>query len=349
MSPSVHKRANPWIAVNFSTLWPGVGQCYGNAWGKGVVMAVLTLGLLGYSTWSIFGASGNTLTGLLLFGVVGILYITNVFDAYNTLKPLPKPSMSIYQPKRNRWYAVFLSQILPGFGHLYLQHAIVGGVLLATSTLASLLANEHPALLPIPPFLWAIACYHIYRITPSRDRTHRGIIAAIIVSLLLIRLILGYIPTLVNGTFMQFIVPSASMAPALQVDDRMFVRHRSNYRPQVGDVIVFHAPEAAIDTLGVNPNTIFVKRVVGVPNQQIAVSNGQLLVNNVPRSDPYPTEPMTYTWGPITVPPDSYVVLGDNRNESADSHIWGVLPKTDIIGKAYKIYWPPDRIQPLTE
>jgi signal peptidase I len=341
-------RPNPWIAVNFSALWPGLGQCYGSAWLKGLFMAGLTIGLLGYGTWSIFGALGNTLTGLLLFGVVGILYIANVFDAYNTLKPLPKPSMAIYQPRRNRWYAVFLSQILPGFGHLYFQQAILGGVLLGASILISLLANEYSALVPIPPFLWAIACYHIYRSTPDRGRTQRWVIAMIITGLLVIRLAMGYIPTIVNGMFMQFIVPSESMAPTLQVGDRMFVRHRSEYHPQVGDVIVFHAPEAAIRTLGVAPDTIFVKRIVGRPGQRIAVMKGQLFVNDTPVAEPYLAQPMHYTWGPVTVPPRSYIVLGDSRNESADSHLWGALPEREIIGKAYKIYWPPDRVQPLS-
>ncbi|MEB3213301.1 MAG: signal peptidase I [Leptolyngbyaceae bacterium] len=347
MSSSSQRRLNPWIAVNFSVLWPGLGQCYGRAWVKGVCMAIATLALIGYSVWSIFGAPGNTMTGLLLFIVVGVFYIVNVFDAYHTLKPLPKPSMAIYQPKRNRWYAVFLSQILPGFGHLYLQQAIVGGILLASGTLTSLLASHYPELLPIPPFLWAIACYHIYRSMPQRESAHRWVIAAIVTGLLIMRLILGYVPTVVNGMFMQFIVPSSSMAPTLQVNDRMFVRDRPHYHPQMGDVVVFHAPKEAIATLKVDPDTIFVKRVIGLPGQRVAVANGQVSVDDVVLSEPYISQSTAYTWGPVTVPPDAYVVLGDNRNESADSHIWGFLPESDLMGRAYKIYWPPGRIQPL--
>lgn len=342
------REPNPWIAVNLSVLWPGMGQCYGNAWIKGLLLASVTVGFLWYGTWSIFSAHGNTMTGLLVFATVGALYVMNVLDAYHTLKPLPKPSMSIYQPKRNRWYAVFLSQILPGFGHLYLQQAAVGGVLLASSTVTSLLANEYPSLFPIPPFLWAIACYHIYRSTPYRGRTHRWVIATIIIGLLIIRLTVGYVPIWVNGTFMQFIVPSSSMVPTLQVNDRMFVRSQPLYKPQMGDVIVFHAPDDAIAALDIDPNTIFVKRVIGLPGHRIAVAQGNVFVDDVPLVEPYISQIPNYVWGPVTVPANAYVVLGDNRNESADSHIWGFLNVDDIVGKAYKIYWPPERIQPLT-
>ncbi|MEO1792395.1 MAG: signal peptidase I, partial [Cyanobacteria bacterium J06629_19] len=61
----------------------------------------------------------------------------------------------------------------------------------------------------------------------------------------------------------------------------------------------------------------------------------------------YVDAPASYRWGPDLVPPGEYFVLGDNRNESADSHVWGFLPREYIVGEAYKIYWPAGRVRSL--
>lgn len=348
MTTTSHQPRDPWIAVNLSVLWPGLGQCYGQAWLKGIVLASVAAGLVGFAVWSIFSVNGNTLTGLLMLLVFSLVFLGSLLDAYNTLKPLPKPSVAeVYQPQQNRWYAVFLSQVLPGFGHLYLQRAVVGGVFLAGGTLTALLANTYPALLPIPPFIWAIACYHVYRITPGRKTAHRWVIVTLIIGILITRLTVGYIPVWVNQTVLQFIVPSTSMEPTLHVGDRMFVRRHETYYPQQGDVVVFKIPETAIALLDVPPDTFFVKRIIGVPGQTVEVRRGRVLINGIPLQEPSIEEPPTYEWGPIFIPPGTYVVLGDHRNSSADSHVWGLLPGENILGRAYKIYWPPAHIQPL--
>ncbi|NET10648.1 MAG: hypothetical protein F6K16_39340, partial [Symploca sp. SIO2B6] len=164
---------NPWIAVNLSVIWPGLGQLYGQARIKGGFLAIATLVLLTYSGWSLFAADGNTLTGLLVVVVLAVLYVANLFDAYNTIRPLPKASpKEVYQPTQNRWYAIFLSQILPGFGHLYFQQAVMGGLFLGIGVLTAYLANFYPILLPLPPMVWAIACYHLYRTTPPPPPPH---------------------------------------------------------------------------------------------------------------------------------------------------------------------------------
>jgi signal peptidase I len=348
MTTFSNRERDPWIAVNLSVLWPGLGQCYAQAWLKGIALALIAGGLVGFAVWSIFSINGNTLTGLLMLIVLGAVYIGSLLDAYNTLKPLPKPSIAdVYQPHQNRWYAVFLSQILPGFGHLYLQQALVGGMFLAAGTLTALLANTYSALLPIPPFIWAIACYHVYRVTPGRKTAQQWVMMTLIIGILATRLTVGYVPVWVNQAFLQFIVPSSSMEPTLQVGDRMFVRRRAQYDPQQGDVVVFQIPESAIALLDAPPDTIFVKRIIGAPGQTVEVRNGNVFINGVPLQEPYIAEPPTYQWGPVRIPLNSYVVLGDNRNSSADSHVWGQLPKENILGKAYKIYWPPKHIQPL--
>ncbi|NEQ98734.1 MAG: signal peptidase I, partial [Cyanothece sp. SIO2G6] len=292
-------------------------------------------------------------------------YLFNLFDAYNTVRPLPKASpRDIYQPHQNRWYAIFLSQILPGFGHLYLQQTKLGTVFLGVGVLLAYFANLYPMLLPIPPMVWAIACYHLYRITAAPNdttlpldtarspfplwRSQRWVITTVMVGLILMRLTVGYIPTWINQSVLQCIVPSVSMEPTLQVDDRLFVQLKPNYRPQIGDLIVFRAPVDAIAILDANPNTLFVKRVIGLPNQTVEIRHGQVWIDNAPLPELYEPSAPIYNYAPVTIPPASYFVLGDNRNQSADSHVWGFLPIDDIVGKAYKVYWPPERIQSLS-
>ena len=348
---------DPWIAVNLSMLWPGCGQLYSRAVLKGIGFAIATFILLYYAGWSLFAAQGNTLTGLLVLAVLAILYIFNLFDAYNTIRPLPHPDpRTIYQPTQNRWYGLFLSQILPGFGHLYFQRAAMGGVFLGVGVLTTYLANFYPFLLPIPPVIWAIACYHLYLTTaPAAQQRVRsraatashGLIAIIIAGVLILRLTVGYIPPWINQALLQCIVPSSSMEPTLQVGDRMFVKRDDLYWPRVNDLVVFQVPIEAIASLDIDPETLFVKRIIGLPGQTVAVKNGQVLINQIPIQEPYDASEPVYQWGPEVVPPNAYFVLGDNRNESADSHVWGFLPREDILGKSYKIYWPPQRIQAL--
>ena len=358
---------DPWIAVNLSVIWPGLGQLYSKAIAKGIGFAIATLVLMYAVGWSLFAADGNTITGLWMIGVLVILYVFNLFDAYDTIRPLPKPDpREIYQPSQNRWYGLFLSQILPGFGHLYFQQAAMGGLFLGMGVLTAYLANFYVMLLPIPPLIWAIACSHLYFTTTKPSLRHRKnlpqgaskpktyasssppawIIPTIIGGLLMTRLAVGHIPTWINQSVLQCIVPSESMVPTLQVDDRIFVERNPDYRPHLGDLIVFRAPIEAIALLDAHPETLFVKRIVGLPNQIVEVKYGRVLINQKPLAEPYASL-ANYSLSPTKIPDNAYFVLGDNRNSSADSHVWGFLPIDDILGKAYKIYWPANRVRSL--
>lgn len=103
--------------------------------------------------------------------------------------------------------------------------------------------------------------------------------------------------------------------------------------PQTGDIIVLQYPE--------DPSRNFIKRVIGTPGDVVAVRNGQVIVNGHALTEPYIAQAPAYTVAPLTVPPGKYWVLGDNRNDSNDSHIWGFLPANEVIGKAWVVYWPP--------
>lgn len=341
-----------WLAVNLSVLVPGMGQCYGQQWTKGLMVMGIFFGLICSVFWSLLAAEGNTTQAFWLLVIAVLVYLLNIWDAFATAGHLLHP-MGDKRRGRDLWYGVFLSQILPGLGHLYLNKALTGAVFLAGGIGLSLLANYQPLLLPLSCTVWSIAGYHAYRstpLTPGRDHSRSGkMLMVVVLGGLLIRLSVGSIPMWIDRAVMQCIVPSESMVPTLQVSDRIFVSRDTAYQPKAGDIVVFEAPPKAIEIVEAEPESLFVKRLIGLPGQQIEVRDTQVWINQVPLQESYLTVPTGYTWGPEVVPPNAYFVLGDNRNESADSHVWGFLPKDNLIGKAYKIYWPAQRVRSLEQ
>ena len=136
-----------------------------------------------------------------------------------------------------------------------------------------------------------------------------------------------------------FYIPSGSMEPTLMIDDRILVA-KFEYRlgsPHRGDVFVFRYP--------LNPQRDFVKRVIGLPGDRARLRDGVVYIGNQAISEKsYTIKPDFGNYGPVTVPPNHYFVLGDNRNNSEDSRLFGYVPRGNIIGKAVFIYWPPARI-----
>lgn len=342
-----------WLAVNYSLVFPGLGQLYSHHWIKGSLLVVSTLALLSYGAWAVFSPPGNTVMGFWSLGVLLVVYSFSILDAYRGTQPGYANRISVPKGRQDPWYAVFLSQILPGLGHLYCQQAALGGGLLLIGILTVWLANIQPTLVPIPPLVWAWSCYHVYQTFPNSSRTAKQrskgrAIALLVLGLFLMRLVLGLTPGWVQQTVEQLIVTSESMEPTLAVGDRLFVRRDAPYQPTVGDIVAFSPPPAAIAAVPqTRQDLLLVKRILGLPGQTVEVVDGQLYINHYPLSEDYLKAAPNYQWGPATIPPDSYFVLGDNRNNSADSHLWGYVPRAHLLGAAYKIYWPPERIQPL--
>lgn len=344
----INRSPDPWLAVNFAMVFPGLGQLYSRHWFKGGVLVAIAIGLLGYSVWSIFGATGNTIQGFWAIGWLVVLYSFSILDAYRGTQPNYATRISVPKGRQDPWYAVFLSQILPGLGHLYAKQTNLGGILLLTSLITAWLANQVPVLAPLPPVIWAFSSYHVYKTFPARSRPQTTAIALLILGLFVTRLVIGNTPNWINQSFVQCIVPSDSMVPTLQIGDRLFVYRDRAYRPEFGDIVIFEPPATLRALLPPNhAQTLFVKRLIGTPGQTVQITEGRVIVNGQPLTENYLQASPTYEWGPAVVPPNSYFVLGDNRNESSDSHIWGFVPQDNILGRAYKIYWPPDRIQPL--
>ena len=149
-----------------------------------------------------------------------------------------------------------------------------------------------------------------------------------------------------------FKIPSGSMKPTLLVGDHILVNKFiygiklpftdkiliSLSQPERGDVVVFKFP---LDT-----QKDYIKRVIGLPGDRVELVDKQLLINGRPTEDPHASYSMSGSmrmFGPVTVPADHLFVMGDNRDESSDSRVWGFVPRPYLKGKAFLIYWSWDR------
>jgi signal peptidase I len=155
-------------------------------------------------------------------------------------------------------------------------------------------------------------------------------------------------------------IPSGSMEPTLAINDRLIV-DKVSYRfsqPQRGDIVVFNVPETLKTELKQEDekedveNIAFIKRIIGLPGDTVESKEGKLYINGKEISERYIKEPSREDWsssqfnpdGSGKIPPGQYLVLGDNRNNSRDSHYWGFLPQDKILGKAIVRFWPIDRV-----
>ena len=140
-------------------------------------------------------------------------------------------------------------------------------------------------------------------------------------------------------------IPSESMLPTLAVGDRLIVEKLSYYGhpPQRGDIVVF-APPPQLQEQGYLEDQAFIKRVIGLPGEKIEVTNGRVYVDGELLTESYIAEAPNYGMSPMLVPPDRLFVMGDNRNNSNDSHVWGFLPQANIIGHACFRFWPIERL-----
>lgn len=339
-----------WLAVNLSGILPGLGQWYGSQWTKAIVVLSGFIVLISHALWSLFAAEGSTSRAFWLMGAAAVVYLLNVWDAFATVGR-PLYPLGNKRQGRDVWYGVFLSQILPGLGQWYLGQAVVGGLFLAIGVSLAMMANSQPVLLPIACTVWSISAYHAYRaapVSPAQKPSRSGkMLMIVVLGSLLLRLGIGSVPMWIDQAVLQCIVPSESMVPTLQVGDRTFVSRDLLYRPKIKDIVVFTAPPKAIEALEADSEALFVKRVIGLPGQTVEVREGSVRINQQILEEAYVSVPIGYQWGPELVPPQSYFVLGDNRNASGDSHVWGFLPRENIVGEAYKIYWPLDRVRSL--
>jgi signal peptidase I len=151
-----------------------------------------------------------------------------------------------------------------------------------------------------------------------------------VVETILIALVLYFA---IDAVFARVRVENISMETTLMPGDLLVVNKLAykNGNYHTGDVVIFHNPNYTKED--------FIKRIIGVPGDIVVVKGGKVYVNNVELNERYINAPPDYE-GEWQVPGDALFVLGDNRNQSSDSHSWGFVPLSDVVGKALFVYWP---------
>jgi len=160
----------------------------------------------------------------------------------------------------------------------------------------------------------------------------RDLILSILLAFIVI--VFLYQPVQVEGT---------SMMPRLENHERIFInKFVYRFEPiQRGDIVVFWYPR--------DPSKSYIKRVIGLPGEWVSIDEGRALVNGAALAEPYlPSYYLDHqSYAPLHIEPNHYYVLGDHRDSSNDSRVWGTVDRKYIYGKAVFVYWPFSEFGPL--
>ena len=155
-------------------------------------------------------------------------------------------------------------------------------------------------------------------------------------------------PTLANGQYLLVnrlvylnldMVRLSKIIPFWSVEEE--TSRYAIHPPRRGEIIVFEFPDKNLD----NSRKDFVKRVVGLPGETIKIHQGEVLVDGQLLDEPYLNEKGKSNSRGITLGEGEYYVLGDNRNYRNDSRAWGAVPRENVKGKVWMVYWPAKEIQ----
>lgn len=166
------------------------------------------------------------------------------------------------------------------------------------------------------------------------SRPERPNLLGILVDILETLLLSVVLFFLINAVSARIRIDGSSMEPNLHHGEFVIVS-KVNYKigePERGDVVVFDFPR--------NITEEYIKRVIGLPGEVIKVEGGQVYVDGQALAEPYLKMEPRYE-GEWLVQEDELFVLGDNRNNSSDSHNWGMVPMENVVGEAFFVYWPP--------
>jgi signal peptidase I len=132
------------------------------------------------------------------------------------------------------------------------------------------------------------------------------------------------------------------MQPTLSIGERLFINklaYKFGHAPQRGDIIVFIPPAS------LNSDKDYIKRIIGLPGEIVKIQDGNVYIDNqdgteIKLDEPYIAAPPSYNYTSPVIPADNYFVMGDNRNNSGDSHLGWTVPRSAIVGRAWWIIWP---------
>jgi len=243
---------------------------------------------------------------------------------------------------KNPWFAVFLTRLFPGLGHLYLKKWFAGIVIALIFSVVQF--TEGPSLIfyGLLVFVLGVIAHVIYCTDKEYFKTKKIIIAFMLIfaGLGIIRGFSG--DYLKNHVVDSYVIVGGSMEPTIQPLDQVLAWKMSPENVSRGDIIVFNWHDR-----------VSIKRIAGLPGETIEIRSGKLFVDNTIVNDApfsqlvYSSEGTNAIEGrPFLVPAGMVFLLGDGLTRG-DSRFDGPVEISQIIGKAYKIYWPPEREQSL--
>jgi signal peptidase I len=346
----------PWLAVNLSKIFPGLGQIYSGKKIRGYFLIFIYIALYITALWLIVSSKGDLIIGVGLLVTLGFVWLWNLFDAYSAAKSKNTPEFEeSRRQSKDPWLAMFLSQLFLGIGHFYIGKWLFGIFAVILIIVFSGIS------IFLSPIIYAVISYLAYVFSPvHRQRSKNW---ALIIAILIAISPFGTAFSLRKYVMEARWIPSGNMEPTLhgspnQSEADKVIVDKLSYRfqdPERGDIIVFFPTEALQKE---QYKDAFLKRIVGLPGEKVELKNGQVYVNNqpLPENKYLNSNQKTaidvcisgiqqpYLAKSVTIPPASYLVLGDNRNNSYDSRCWGVVPRELIIGKVSKRFYPFNRI-----
>ena len=351
----------PWLAVILSRFWAGIGQIYAGRMRRGWVLILAEAALWVFGAWCVFSYKGNTVTAVVVLVVLGAIRIWNLFDAHKCARR--RNSMeceAARKAEKDPWLAVFLSSVIPGLGQLYIRKRLLGIVFILCSIVLLLMRKEWLEwALGLGAVFAAFVCYHAYASSRVRREGSKRL-AVTIVGVILVLGLWGYARILSKKYFVEaFRIPEVAeylpeelkrvpggMAPTIRRGDMILVRKSSTYMPKRGDVVVFKS--------SADGGVPLVERVAALGGESVEIRDGSVYINGEKTECPRLKDIEYISDGKFgvngeafKVPVGSLFVLGDNSVNSLDSREFGAVAESDLIGRAYKIYWPPARMGPI--
>lgn len=349
MKKSYNCPKEPWLAVVLSSFVAGIGQIYAGRKWRGSILILTVAALTCLSIWSVLSPKCDILVTAGVYATILIVWIWNLFDAHKCARKAGPEDFEIERKlSKDPWLALFLSDLIPGLGQIYLKRQLLGIGFVITSGILLIVGLKYP---PLFVGLWAFfsmfVCYHAYISAPIRREPSNRAILIIAIIILCSYLLDGVNRYAFRAYVVEaFILPTKSMKPTLLPSDRFLVRKNQQYVPKLGDVIAFKSPD--------DPSIPWIKRVAALPGETLEIKNEILYINGQKIQHPalqnIKHPPMDYVGmegKPYRVPENHIFVIGDNSANSHDSRAFGAIPLSDVIGKAYKIYWPFSRRGPI--
>jgi len=363
--PESAVRREPWVAVLYTWLIPGLGQWYAGATRNAAMYFLLVTGFGAAAAYFMFSAAGSPVAALACAAAGLGLFVRAVFDAFDKAAAANGVRGEAQRKlHKDPWLAVFLSLLFPGVGQMFNRRMAPGIVFLGLWLGAGMLERTIKSSL-LTWYLLSVftaligfaACLHAWYSSPGLRPAQPPLrtLAFVVAALALLR---G--PTAVfavNGFLaVAHQCRTGAMRPTIEEDDRVLCVPARNRAPRRGDLVVFLPPPAAFPEPQSGPVPPAFKRVIAVGGDSVAVRGNRIIVNGtaVTRNSGAALDlsairnigaPRART--AHTLAPDEIFVAGDDLANSFDSREYGPVPVRNLRAYPYKIYWPPAHAGPI--